>query len=186
MIKPMELKLEMPLEGVVSFYQELERFLKLCEQCRASSDQQKLLCGFWASQALDNAYSKYLANFSLIIPILRDVKPLCLDAELDTASLREMLTQQLAALERDSISQHLELIEKLRRSCPSSDCSPSQDDLAKLSQLGSQLKLRIQQLYLEDFLRYIRRHLENAVRDPEMLKSMFPLPPKPLKEEYRI
>ncbi|MBI4361618.1 MAG: hypothetical protein HY558_00430 [Euryarchaeota archaeon] len=185
----LEIKSEMPLEGVVAFYQAVERFHKYLRLGgNPSGDRSsRLLCMAHARENLDTAYREFLSGYQLILPLRRMVKPLPLTGEVSTEELGRIFRAQMEALEPAEVQRVLGLLNRLKeKTLEEAPLEPEDGDVRGLVEVALQVKAAAEKFISEDLLAMVRKHLQEAARDPEAFKSMFPLPPKPLKDEYRV
>jgi hypothetical protein len=188
----MEFRAELPLEGVISFYQSIDRFWQYCSMCRKLDDEenkdQQIACAVSARESIDAAYAEYLLNIPLIFATVHELKPMSLSGELDTKELKLHFQKQIESIDRkDEIWGYLETLNTLRMSCPFS-CSfeKIEKDVGALIELADNARHFVETLYVDILVDETKGQLEEMVKNPECFRSLFPLPPKPLKDEYRI
>ena len=188
----MELRAELPLEGVISFYQSIDRFWQYCNMCRKleeeGSEDQRVACAIGARECIDNAYAEYLLNIPLIFATVDGIKPMSLSTELDTEELKLHFQRQLDSIDRkDEIWRYLDILNTLRNTCPF-NCSfeKVERDVEDLVELADDARRFVETLYVDILVDETKGQLKEMIKNPESFRSLFPLPPKPLKDEYRI
>ncbi|MHC1566592.1 MAG: hypothetical protein ACXQTD_02405 [Candidatus Syntropharchaeia archaeon] len=185
----MEIKMEIPLEGVINFYLALERFERYCEMCRRFKDEdQRLLYSSNAREDLDTAYTEYLSNIPLIFAMKEGIKPIVIFIEIETNELKKHFEEQLKCIEKNEmVKKYLECLNAMRNSCPGNcDYEKIKEKAEELKNLAKELKESVERLYTEDLMEYAKKQLREMVKDPEKFRNLFMLPPKPLIDEYRI
>lgn len=190
----MELKAELPLEGVISFYQSISRFWQYCNMCRKMTEMddedvedQRIACAMGARDSIDTAYIEYLLNIPLIFATFDGIKPISIANELDTEELKSHFQQQFDSIDRkEEMRQFLDVINKIRNSCPFA-CSFEQmeQDVKSLIELADACQNFVEMMYVDVLVDETKNQLQEMVKNPETFRSIFPLPPKPLKDEYR-
>jgi len=187
----MELKAELPLEGVISFYQSISRFWQYCNMCRSvdeeDTEDQRIACAMSARDNVDTAYVEYLLNIPLIFTTVDGIKPISLANELNTEELKSHFQQQFDSINRkEEMHRFLEVINVIRDSCPFA-CSFElmEQDIEGLIELADAAQNFVEMMYVDVLVDETKNQLEEMVKNPESFRSMFPLPPKPLEDEYR-
>jgi hypothetical protein len=184
-----EIRSEVPLEGVVNFYQATERFQKYCLMCKKNA-KDRIICSSYARENLDLAYFEYLVNYHFILPARGGVKPISipLSRDISTEELKKMFESQIGALDREEIKKYLGYFNRIKEECLKDPCEWEKIEsyAGAIHALAKDVKKCMEKFYTEDFLSALKNQLEDAARDPEAFKSFFPFPPKPLKEEYRL
>lgn len=183
----MYVKIDMPLEGVISFYQALERFERYCKLCRAAEDaEQRMVYSANARDDIDAAYQEYLQNVALILAVKNGARPIPMFKEVSTEELRKCFEEQLAAIDEREALEYLEALNEIRRCCPGSCERSDNDAMKKLRELASKVREFVETLYVKEGLEMTRKQLREMAEDPEKFRNLFVLPPKPLLEEYRL
>jgi hypothetical protein len=178
-----------PLEGAINFYQAVERFEKYCNLCRSAGDDKsaKIICSGYARESLDMAYLEYLVNYQMILPMRKKVKPLPMMQEITTEDLRRTFEGQLNALQESEVKKYLASLSRIQDCCLSEKCEFGKisGEVGELCAMAKEVREQTESFYTEDLLQMVKKQLKSAAEDPDTFKSMFPLPPKPLKDEYR-
>ncbi|MDF2954893.1 hypothetical protein [Candidatus Alkanophaga liquidiphilum] len=183
----MYVKIDMPLEGVINFYQALERFERYCKLCRTAENvEQKIIYSANARDDIDAAYQEYLQNVALILAVKSGARPIPMFKEVSTEELKRCFEEQLAALNENAALEYLEALNTIRRCCPE-NCERHEDAaMEKLKELANKIKESVETLYVKEGLEMTKKQLKEMVEDPEKFRAVFVLPPKPLVEEYRL
>lgn len=178
----------LPLEGAIRFYQAVELFAKYCGLCKSLKDSEaRLGCSGQVRESLDTAYAEFLMAFPLILPLSEGARPLPATGDITTEELRALFQKQIKALDGGRVKEVLERIDRLRAACPGDGCvlETCKADAEAIQVFAGKVKKGAEAFFLEDVLGTVKRQLEAAARDPESFRAMLPLPPKPLKDEYR-
>lgn len=178
----------LPLEGAVRFYQAVERFTKYCGLCKTLKEPEaRLGCSGQVRENLDTAYAEFLMAFPLILPLSEGTRPLPSTGDITTEDLRDLFQKQLKALDGGRVREVLGWVDRMRASCPGDGCvlESFKAEAEALQSFAARVKKGAETFFLEDVLGAVRRQLEAAARDPEAFRALLPLPPKPLKDEYR-
>jgi hypothetical protein len=187
----MEFRAELPLEGVISFYQSIDRFWQYCSMCRKldgeENEDQRIACAIGARESIDNAYAEYLINIPLIFAMVDGVKPMSLSAQLDTEELKSHFQRQLESIDRkEEMWRYLDLLNILRRMCPfACNFEEVEEGVKGLLELAGAAQNFVEMMYVDVLVEETKGQLKDMVKNPEAFRSMFPLPPKPLEDEYR-
>ena len=179
-----------PLEGAINFYQAVERFEKYCNLCRSAGDNKsaKIICSGYARDSLDMAYLEYLVNYQIILPTRKKVKPIPVMQEITSEDLRRTFEGQLNALQESEVKKYLASLNRIKECCLNEKCrfDAISGDVKELCDMARDVRVQTESFYTEDFLQMVKNQLKSAADDPDAFKNMFPLPPKPLKDEYRV
>lgn len=183
-----ELGQHLPLEGAVRFYQAVERFAKYCALCKTVPDAQtRLMVAGQARENLDAAYAEFLLAFPLLLPLSDGTRPMPTTGEVTTEELRATFEKQVKALDGNRAREILARIDRIRSECPGDGCALQKcgEDAQALLEFAGKVKKGAETFFLEDVLGAVKKQLEAAARDPEAFRSMLPLPPRPLMDDYR-
>ncbi|MHC1635022.1 MAG: hypothetical protein ACXQTS_00115 [Candidatus Methanospirareceae archaeon] len=182
------MKIEIPIEGVINFYQAISRFVRYCEMCRGCEDtEQKVLYSGNARDEIDIAYYEYLQNIPLILAIKGGSKPVPIFSEIKTEKLKEFLEIQLKSLNKEDAKEYLRALNNIKGHCPvGCEYEEIKEDIEKIKELAEKIKELVENLYLKDVLDMVEEQLKSMIEDPEKFRNIFILPPKPLIDEYRL
>lgn len=176
---------ENPLERLIEFYQAVERFVKYCSLCRKSEGDRKVMCSGCARESIDSAYMHFLTSYQLIFPASNMIKPLPSYEEMDSKELKEFFRRYMEAINEDAVKKYVEILNRIRSMCLSERCE-CDEEVKEIEELAENVRKAVEDFYTTDFLKSIKKQLERASEDPELFKALLPMPPKPLKDEYRI
>ncbi|MEM3086339.1 MAG: hypothetical protein QXO51_06010 [Halobacteria archaeon] len=179
----------LPLEGAIRFFQAVERFGKYCSLCKSFKEPEaRLGCSGQVRESLDTAYAEFLMAFPLVLPLSEGTRPMPATGDVTTEELKALFQKQLRALDGGRVKEVIGWIEKLRASVPGDGCllETSKAESEALQAFAGRVKKGAEAFFVEDVLSTIRRQLEAAAKDPDSFRAMLPLPPKPLKDEYRL
>ncbi len=179
----------LPIEGAIHFYQAVERFAKYCSLCKSLKEPEaRLGCSGQVRESLDTAYAEFLMAFPLILPLSEGARPLPATGDITTEELRALFQKQINALDGGKVRDVLGRIDKLRAACPGDGCvlETCRADAEAVQAFAGRVKKGAEAFFLEDVLGTVKKQLEAAAKDPESFRAMLPLPPKPLKDEYRL
>lgn len=184
-----ELGQHLPLEGVIRFFQAVERFARYCGLCKSLKEPEaRLGCSGQVRESLDTAYAEFLMAFPFILPLSEGTRPMPATGEVTTEELRALFQKQIKALDGGRVKEVIGWIDRLRASVPGDGCllETSKVEAEALQAFAGRVKRGTETFFLEDVLAAVKKQLEAAAKDPESFRAMLPLPPKPLKDEYRL